>query len=429
MNIPTFTRRTTGVVCLGLLASTLPAQTVPDRRAAVPLPRDSAPAASSTPGATTGTISRSPVALGGDRPTKRTVTPPGDRLQSAREARERAEEEVRKLTRCVSELERSLNAERAQRQAQPTLPTPAPATTAVLPPVPTPVASSPPLLAPATAPATLPATITLTTGRTTPVPTMVAIPPTGPQGFLMGSPTDEPNRYKDEKQHRVVINYSYAMGETEVTWDQWDACVADNACRVAGETMPEPSVGKGQNPVVYVSWNQSNAYADWLNRKLGLVQLQGDRNVHPHRFRLPSEAEWERAARAGNTGPFGFKGEANISPSLARYDWSARYRNSSTRDWEKSTLPVGSYAPNAFGLKDMHGNVWEWVADCYEHDYDLTPKKGSVHRLDDRACSFRVRRGGSWFDNPVFLRAAVRLRNSPTFRGENLGFRLARMLP
>ena len=159
------------------------------------------------------------------------------------------------------------------------------------------------------------------------------------------------------------------------------------------------------------------------------MQKQGGQNVHPQRYRLPSETEWEWAARAKNTGPFGFAGNANISPGLARYDWRVSYQGSATANWKTSTMPVASYPANAWGLNDMHGNVWEWLGDCYESDYAKTaPHNGTAYKEDSAGCSQRVQRGGSWNDDPQYLRAAYRGWITPTNRYDGLGFRLARIL-
>ena len=270
-------------------------------------------------------------------------------------------------------------------------------------------------------------------GKTIWAPAMMPIPATGSNGFMMGSPTGETGQDSDEKQHKVVIDYPFSMGKTEVTFAQWADCVADGGCK-ANPNPHDNNYGGGTRLVISVSWNHAQEYVEWLNAKTGFVQIQkvGDKekNVHPHRYRLPTEAEWEYAARAGNKGPFGFKNNANISPSLARYNWSVSHLNSQTRTWETSTVPVGSYEANAWGLHDMHGNVWEWVQDCYEPDYAKTQgfKDGSAHKADDPACPIRVLRGGSWSDNPLNLRSANRDWGTPSTPYYNVGFRLARML-
>jgi formylglycine-generating enzyme required for sulfatase activity len=160
-----------------------------------------------------------------------------------------------------------------------------------------------------------------------------------------------------------------------------------------------------QAPVVNVSWIEAVAFCDWLSRKEGQT------------YRLPTEAEWEYACRAGTTTPFNFGAvndgsHCNCNDKGAYPDGSAPQRPALGR-----TIPVGSYRPNAFGLFDMHGNVWEWCWDTY----DERPQKGT-------AGARRVNRGGSWGSFPVYCRSAVRGRDLPTFASDNLGFRVARSL-
>ena len=255
------------------------------------------------------------------------------------------------------------------------------------------------------------------TSRVT-APRMVVIAPAPVGGFVMGSPPEERGRDWSEKQHRVSIDYVFALSETEITFAQWNTCVADGGCdryRSVG------GAGRDQYPIVNVSWHAARAYTDWLNNRLRL-----DRN-DPYRYRLPSEAEWEYAARAGNGGPFGFAQNKPIAPELANYDSRTSYQGGPTRDWMQGSTPVGSYPANPFGLKDMLGNVWEWVADCYDPDYH-TPRDGSAHRESDLACPARVVRGGSWFFAPDALRVTKRFWSAPTYHDNKGGFRIARML-
>jgi formylglycine-generating enzyme required for sulfatase activity len=144
----------------------------------------------------------------------------------------------------------------------------------------------------------------------------------------------------------------------------------------------------------------------------------------PWPYRLLSESEWEYAARAGTTTAF-WQG-ATISPNQANYDGTQSYNAGPTGVNRGKTVPVGSFAPNAFGVYDMDGNVWQWVEDCYHDSYGGAPQDGSV--WTDVTCETRVVRGGSWEDDPWYLRAAGRLRYSPVLRITGLGFRLARTL-
>ncbi|MDX2099055.1 MAG: formylglycine-generating enzyme family protein, partial [Leptolyngbyaceae cyanobacterium bins.59] len=218
--------------------------------------------------------------------------------------------------------------------------------------------------------------------------------------FLMGSPADEPERDSDEEQHSVTVP-SFFMGKTQVTQAQWR--VIATLPKVKRDLDPDPSNFKGENrenhPVEQVSWLDAVEFCDRLARQT-------------HRpYRLPSEAEWEYACRAGTTTPFHF-GKI-ITPNLANYDWSVAYQNSPTRSEDsKGTTPVASYPPNSFGLYDMHGNVWEWCGDDWHDSYENAPDDGSAWISESRTDeSSRVRRGGSWILNPWYCRSAYRLLN------------------
>ena len=240
-------------------------------------------------------------------------------------------------------------------------------------------------------------------------PEMVVVPS---GSFMMGSPESEEDRDDDEGPvHRVTIARPFAVGVYEVTFGEWEACVSDGGC---GGYRPyaegEPYVGDelafgGNGPVINVSWDDAKAYVRWLSRKTG------------EEYRLLSEAEWEYVARAGTTGKYHFG--SSLSPSRASYGGD--------RD---GTAPVGSYAANGFGLHDVHGNVWEWVEDCWNESYHGAPADGSAWETGD--CSQRVLRGGSWHESPWFLRSASRLKGPAGGRDRHtyniLGFRIARML-
>jgi formylglycine-generating enzyme required for sulfatase activity len=214
-------------------------------------------------------------------------------------------------------------------------------------------------------------------------------------------PRAQADSFKNETpQHTVTIGYQVAVGKFEVTFDQWDACLADGGCKLRPEDPANRA--RGARPVVHVSWNDvSNEFLPWLNRKLGLSDASA--------YRLLTEAEWEYAARAGTTTKYAF-GDI-ISTLQARFDGDP--------------VEVGSFAPNVFGLHDMHGNVPEWVQDCYQNGYDDAPVDGSAHTPHN--CGSRVHRGGSWHDVPSFLRSAYRGANDPRDRSGE-GFRVARTL-
>jgi formylglycine-generating enzyme required for sulfatase activity len=233
---------------------------------------------------------------------------------------------------------------------------------------------------------------------------MVIIPP---GRFLMGSPPNEQDRSDSEgPQHEVRIG-SFALGKHPVTFAQWDAALA------AGAKLEKPSDqgwGRGDRPVINVSWNDAQAYIAFLNGG-----AEGP-------YRLPSEAEWEYACRAGTTTPFSFG--QTISTAQANYDGNHTYGAGKKGEFRQKTTPVGAFPANAFGLHDMHGNVWEWCEDCWNANYNDAPRDGRVNTTGD--CSNRVNRGGSWYSNPTGLRSASRDRSTPTIRSDILGFRLAR---
>ena len=244
-------------------------------------------------------------------------------------------------------------------------------------------------------------------------PEMVVLPS---GSFRMGSPSSEPKRDDYEGPQRTVrIGYKLAVGKYEVTWSQWEACVSAGACSNSGPDSEggDEDWGKGSRPVINVSWNDAQAYVKWLSWKTG------------HTYRLLSEAEWEYAARAGTTTPFSFG--STISTRQANYDGNYTYNGGSKGEYRKKTVAVGSFSANAWGLHDMHGNVWEWVEDWYKEGYSHAPSDGRPF-TNCSNCSYRVSRGGSWGTVPGSLRSANRGGNSPSVRYSDLGFRVARTL-
>ena len=230
---------------------------------------------------------------------------------------------------------------------------------------------------------------------------MVVIPA---GSFTMGSPANEPERDPDEGPQRRVTIGPFAIGKTEVTFAEWDACVTAGGCN--GYKPPDQGWGRGSRPVVNVSWKDAKAYVSWLSQHTGKP------------YRLPSEAEWEYAARAGTTTRYAF-GDA-ITPKDANYSESKLGK----------TTEVGAYPPNAWGLYDMHGNVWEWVEDIYHDSYKGAPTDGTAWTDGEGENSSRDRviRGGSWGNDPRVLRSAIRDRYEPDDRNNVLGFRVARTL-
>lgn len=222
-------------------------------------------------------------------------------------------------------------------------------------------------------------------------PWMVVVPA---RSFMMGSPAIESGGYDGEGPQRHVSISKFAMGQYEVTQGQWKALMGSN-----------PSYFKdcGDDcPVEQVSWDDAQAYVKKLSAKTG------------QKYRLPSEAEWEYAARAGTTTAYAFG--ATLSASQANFSESKIGK----------TVQVGSYAANGFGLSDMHGNVLEWVQDCWHDNYQGAPADGRAWETGCNGEARRVLRGGSWDVSPWVLRSANRLRDSPVNRNDNAGFRIAR---
>ncbi|MBS1794308.1 MAG: formylglycine-generating enzyme family protein [Acidobacteria bacterium] len=216
--------------------------------------------------------------------------------------------------------------------------------------------------------------------------------------FTMGSPPGEKDREDNENQHRVTIGRDFYLGKYEVTQAQWKAVMGSN-----------PSIFKGDNlPVENVSWDDAQEFIKKLNAK-------GEGT-----YRLPTEAEWEYAARAGTTTAFSF-GDS-LSSEQANFDGNYPYGTASKGKYLAKTTPVGSYAPNGWGLYDMHGNVWEWCADWYG-DY---PDGSVADPTGPGSGSNRVNRGGSWRSHGRGLRSAYRYGYVPSDRYYILGFRLVR---
>jgi formylglycine-generating enzyme required for sulfatase activity len=229
--------------------------------------------------------------------------------------------------------------------------------------------------------------------------------------FLMGSPEDELERSDNESpQHSVTIQ-PFCMGKYPVTQAQWRAVAA--LPQVNRELDPEPRISKGENrPVGPVHLYEAVEFCDRLSQKTG------------RQYRLPSEAEWEYACRAGTTTPFHF-GET-ITPELANYNGQYTYGAGVKGDYREETTPVGSFGvANAFGLYDMHGNVWEWCADQWHENYEGAPTDGRAW-LDenDNDNQERVLRGGSWDSNPSNCRSAYRNYYDAGVRNNYLGFRV-----
>ncbi|MCP5198156.1 MAG: SUMF1/EgtB/PvdO family nonheme iron enzyme [Gammaproteobacteria bacterium] len=238
-------------------------------------------------------------------------------------------------------------------------------------------------------------------------PKMVVIPA---GEFWMGSPDNETGRENDERQHRVAVS-AFAVGQTEVTFAEYD-----QFCAATGRDKPDYAGwwGRGTRPAINVSWNDAVAYAKWLSRETGQP------------YRLPTEAEWEYAARAGTATPF-WTGDC-VNTDQANYDGHYGYGTpdcgAETGVYRKEILPVGSFKPNPWGLYDTMGNVWEWTCSMYNKDYNGAEKECFIK---DTVGPLAVR-GGSWLLGPARVRSADRVWFAPTDRYGNLGFRLARSL-
>jgi formylglycine-generating enzyme required for sulfatase activity len=262
-----------------------------------------------------------------------------------------------------------------------------------------------------------------------------------PRGtFLMGSPKTEKDRFDDENQHEVEITKAFFLGKYEVTRGQFAQFVQSTGYQTAAEKDGQGGwgfnaatgkfeggkkynwrhTGWGQtdeHPVVNVNWNDARAFCDWLSKKEGKL------------YRLPTEAQWEYACRAGTTTSFyngddaeGLTQVGNVADAAAKAmfpEWTWPLK---ANDGYAFTAPVGQFKPNAFGLHDMHGNAWEWCADYYAGDYYPSSPRQDPQGPNTGAA--RVIRGGSWFDPPYHCRSARRLSYAPAICPGNLGFRV-----
>ena len=220
--------------------------------------------------------------------------------------------------------------------------------------------------------------------------------------FIMGSPAHEPGRNLDEAQHKVTLTKSFYMQRTEVTQKQW--------FRVMGE---DPSLFKNCGndcPVEFISWEDCQEFVKHLNRKEG-----------SQKYRLPTEAEWEYACRANSASAFA---NGPATQTGCGYDEHLDAIGWYCGNAGKRPHPAAKKMPNAFGLYDMHGNVWEWVEDWY----DIYPLKDVTDPRGPASGSSRVLRGGGWHEDVEGCRSAVRLGRPPDSRAGTLGFRLVRDL-
>ena len=271
-------------------------------------------------------------------------------------------------------------------------------------------------------------------------PEMVVVPA---GSFMMGS-VSEAGDFHEGPQHRVTIARPFAVGKFEVTRGEFAALIRESGrpvgdrCHVleggrweerAGRSFRDPAFAQDdRHPAVCVNWEDATAFAGWLSKKTGKT------------YRLLSEAEWEYAARAGNSTRYHFGDKeqdlcayGNVADQTAGQKYEDWTKTANCRDGHINTAPVGSFQPNAFGLYDMHGNVWEWVQDCWNSGYGGAPEYGSAWTAGATLdCGRRVLRGGSWSNEPRDLRSAKRasnrVRNTTDDRVDNVGFRVGRTL-
>ncbi|NER20084.1 MAG: formylglycine-generating enzyme family protein [Symploca sp. SIO1B1] len=245
---------------------------------------------------------------------------------------------------------------------------------------------------------------------------MVAIPG---GTFMRGSPATEEARINTESPQLPVDIKPFYLSKCTITQEQWKAVAA--LPKVSRDLNTDPSYFKGDNlPVEQVSWHSVKEFCDRLSNKINKTSKTG-RN-----YRLPSEAEWEYACRAGTTTPFHF-GET-ITTDLVNYDGNSTYGFGSKGEYRQTTTKEKNFrVANAFGLYDMHGNVWEWCDDHWHYSYNGAPNDGSawLKQGNENDSYYRVLRGGSWSDNPKYCRSAQRNRYNPNYWYKNIGFRVA----
>ena len=231
-------------------------------------------------------------------------------------------------------------------------------------------------------------------------PEMVVVPA---GRFTMGSEVFD----SEKPPHPVTIAKPFAVGKFEVTFSQWDACASDGHCK---HSASDHGWGRGRRPVIDVTWADAQEFCAWLSRKTSKP------------YRLLTEAEWEYAARGGTSTAFA-TGDT-ITTDQANFDGNFTFGSEAKGIFRGKTVEVGTFKPNAFGLYDMHGNVGEFVQDCYKDNHTGAPRDGTA--VPEAIACPRVLRGGTWNRDPRNVRSASRYRTWPGFRHETLGFRVAR---
>jgi sulfatase modifying factor 1 len=218
-----------------------------------------------------------------------------------------------------------------------------------------------------------------------------------PEGtFTMGSPESEVDRESNETQHQVTLS-AFKMSKNEITFAQYDLF-----CEKTGREKPDDAGwGRGDRPVINVTWDDATTFATWMG------------------CRLPTEAEWEYACRAGSTAPFNTG--SNLTSEQANYNWNHAYNDNAAQEgYPEKTMPVGSYPANAWGLNDMHGNVFEWCSD-WNADYSSSAQ---TNPTGPSTGSFRVARGSGWYGGAGYCRSAGRYSRAPSASNGDIGFRL-----
>jgi formylglycine-generating enzyme required for sulfatase activity len=227
--------------------------------------------------------------------------------------------------------------------------------------------------------------------------------------FTMGSPSDEEGRSDNEgPRNQVTIANPFAVSRFELTFVEWDTCVAYGYCN---RRVGDNRWGRGRRPVINVSWDHAQSYVEWLS------------DITGKKYRLLSEAEYEHATRAGSQTAYPWGNDIKLNGAAM-----ANCHGCGSQ-WDH-TAPVGSFPPNAFGLYDMVGNVWQWTDDCYQESYKGAPADGSAWTngptWTNDFCADRVVRGGAWLSDSV--RSASRHSDSADVRNGSIGFRVARTL-
>jgi formylglycine-generating enzyme required for sulfatase activity len=221
-----------------------------------------------------------------------------------------------------------------------------------------------------------------------------------PGSFIMG----DDHGYKYEyPAHEVTIDYPFALGQFEITFDEWEACAQERGCK---PTPDDHGWGKGRYPIINLTYKDIQDYLTWISKKTKQT------------YRLPSEAEWEYAARAGTKTAYWWGDDVGVN--------NANCRTCGSKWSGIGSAPVGSFKANPWGFYDMNGNAWEWVADCWSPHYINAPTNGAP-RLDGN-CKEPIMRGGSWYYFPKLSRAAYRYKNGVNVFSYNVSFRILREL-